>query len=500
MVLEIINRNFGIKELAMNRADRLARAAQLLVLALVLGWLAGWLLMAGGAKGASGSQVALRSGTGTAQLIASVPLPQMADGQMCEWEPASAPAGAAGNLFAAMQEERASAARPAPAADTGSTVDFSKRKPIRDIHDPYSAYSAVAVDTNNNDVVMTDENLFNVLVYDRTANTPPTATMTEPKRTIGGLKTKIEFQCGLYIDPTNGDIFAVNNDTVDTLVIFSRQARGNVPPTRELKTPHQTFGIAVDEQAQELYLSVQRDSAIVVFPKMAEEDTAPVRLIQGDHTMLADPHGMALDAKNNLLYVTNHGSVHQVREPKAKAEGSGSGAGRGINKPNWPISADNAVPGSGRLAGPSISVYSKDATGDAAPLRVIAGPHAQLDWPTGIAVDPDNGEIFVANDGGDSILVFSATASGDASPIRVIKGPKSMVKHPTGVFFDAKNHELWSANFGNHTATVYKTDASGDVAPLRVIRSAPVDRPVPGMGNPHPIAYDSKRQEILVPN
>ena len=81
------------------------------------------------------------------------------------------------------------------------------------------------------------------------------------------MKTKIEFQCGLYIDPTNGDIFAVNNDSVDSLVIFSRRAMGDMPPDRELKTPHGTFGIAVDEDAGEMYLTVQHDHAVVVFRK-----------------------------------------------------------------------------------------------------------------------------------------------------------------------------------------------------------------------------------------
>ena len=62
------------------------------------------------------------------------------------------------------------------------------------------------------------------------------------------------------------------------------------------------------------------------------------------------------------------------------------------------------------------------------------------------------------------------------------------------------NNELWVANFGNHTATVYRPKDAGDTAPIRVIRSAPPGRGVPGMGNPHPIAYDTKREQILVPN
>jgi hypothetical protein len=74
------------------------------------------------------------------------------------------------------------------------------------------------------------------------------------------------------------------------------------------------------------------------------------------------------------------------------------------------------------------------------------------------------------------------------------------VKNPTGVFVDVKNDELWVTNFGNHTATVYRRSASGDTPPLRVIRSAPAGKSALMIGNPGAIAYDTKREEILVPN
>jgi DNA-binding beta-propeller fold protein YncE len=123
-----------------------------------------------------------------------------------------------------------------------------------------------------------------------------------------------------------------------------------------------------------------------------------------------------------------------------------------------------------------------------------------MNWPTGIAVDEDRNEIYIANDGGNSVLVFDASAQGDVAPIRIVKGPASLVSNPTGVFFDKKNSELWVTNFGNHTSAVYSPTANGDVPPIRVIRSAPADQPVPGLGNPHPLAYDSKREQVLVPN
>ena len=42
--------------------------------------------------------------------------------------------------------------------------------------------------------------------------------------------------------------------------------------------------------------------------------------------------------------------------------------------------------------------------------------------------------------------------------------------------------------------------ASGEAAPLRIIRSGPLKEASLGIGNPHPVAYDSKREQILVPN
>jgi hypothetical protein len=53
---------------------------------------------------------------------------------------------------------------------------------------------------------------------------------------------------------------------------------------------------------------------------------------------------------------------------------------------------------------------------------------------------------------------------------------------------------------GNHSATVYRRAASGDAAPLRTIRSAPVGKQAQIIGNPGAVAYDSRREEILVPN
>ena len=138
--------------------------------------------------------------------------------------------------------------------------------------------------------------------------------------------------------------------------------------------------------------------------------------------------------------------------------------------------------------------------GNVPPIRVIQGPKTQFDWPTGLAVDEEKGELYVANDISSSILVFNVNDSGDVAPKRVIQGPKTNLRNPSGVWVDAKNHEVWAANFMNHSATAYALGVSGDVPPLRTIRSGPVGEPSLGIGNPHPLAYDTRREQILVPN
>ena len=354
------------------------------------------------------------------------------------------------------------------------------RPPVRVIKDRYPTYSAVALDLQNNEIVLQDENLFQIMAYDRLSNTPPRATMTEPKRVIGGLNTKVEFNCGLYIDPKNGDIYSVNNDTLNTMTIFSREAKGNVPPTRELATPHRSYGIAVDERAEELFMTVEDSPAVFVYRKYATGTEKPLRILKGNKTQLADAHGIALDTKNGWMFVANHGNAASYRE--------------GSNPPQ------GRVPGSGKFEAPSITVYPLKAQGDVAPIRVIQGPNTGFNWPAHLALDEQNGDVYVANDGGHSVLVFKVTDDGNVAPSRILKGPKTQIRNPTGVFVDLKNDEIVVANMGNHMATVYPRTANGDVAPRRVIRGAPADHAALQIGNPGAVAYDTKRDQILVPN
>src|SRR6266566_6990811 len=122
--------------------------------------------------------------TGYPQLVSVEPLPEVAmGGELC------APAPSPVRLAAALRQERFTAQSPSAAVADGRGSAALNRPPVRVIRDPYPTYSAVAVDPKNNEIVLQDENLFQLMVYDRLTNTPATARLSEPKRIISGHDT-----------------------------------------------------------------------------------------------------------------------------------------------------------------------------------------------------------------------------------------------------------------------------------------------------------------------
>jgi DNA-binding beta-propeller fold protein YncE len=393
-------------------------------------------------------------------------------------------------------------AQPAAASDAAKKTVHITRGPLRTVEDTYSSFSAVAVDPTRNEIVAEDENRDQLVVYGRLDNTPAQATMTEPKRVIGGRNTKISENCGLYIDPFSGDIYSVNGDTTNYMTVWTPDQKGNQAPSRALNVPHRAFAVAVDEPDKEMFITIEAPAAVVVYPKDADGQMVPLRILEGDKTLLADAHGLALDTKNGVMYVANQGATasntgdggwqHDVKDLKPGQPGV-----------EWMPDTDRwryLVPGTGTFLPPSITVYPLKASGDAAPIRVIRGPHTHLDWPAHISLDADRGEIYVANTVTNEILVFHANDNGDVAPFRVIHGEHTGLSHPHGVFVDTKNNEVVAANFGNHSSTIYPRTANGDVAPIRTIRAAPANAPAPMFGNIGALAYDTKRDQVLAPN
>src|SRR6267378_3614404 len=345
------------------------------------------------------------------------------------------------------------------------------REPVRRLWDTDPSYGAIAFDVRTGKVFLQDLNLWAIRVFDRLTNTPANVRRSDPERIIQGDQSGLVFNTCMYIDPMNGDIYTVENDIGDSISVYTQNASGNVGPSRTLEVTHRAHSITVDEERQELFVTINYPPQVEIYRKMASGKEKPLRVVAGESTRLADAHGIALDLKAKEMFVNNWGHISEYN-----------------------------VPGTGRFEEPSVTVYPLDANGDAAPSRVIQGPRTQLDWPGAMFVDPDKGEVYVTNSVGQSILVFGAKDKGDVPPRRILKGPRTRLSYPASLAVDIKNQELWISNLGSASATVYPLTANGDVAPLRTIRSAPANKVSLKFGKTQAVTYDTKREEILVPN
>jgi 6-phosphogluconolactonase (cycloisomerase 2 family) len=406
----------------------------------------------------------LKTITGSAQLVSVQEFGSMCLEPSGESDQAGEPSD--NNLFSAFQEKPVYAA----GQESGQTAEIN-RQPLRYLRDLDPIYSYVTVDNRRNEVFLQDANTWSIRIFNRLENTPGNAARSEAKRIIGGPKSDIQFNTCIYIDPFNGDIYTVENDVGNDVIVFNEDAEGDVAPIRKLTVTHRAYALAADETKQELYVSVQYPPQVEVYRKTATGNEKPLRIIRGESTRLNDVHGILVDSKNQVLIANNWGHISQYN-----------------------------VPGTGRFEAPSITVYRLDSDGDVSPLRVIQGPKTQLNWPGTMSLDPDTGDIYVGNDVGNDVLVFKETDRGDVAPSRIIKGDKTGLSSPAGVFVDTKNKELWVANIGNSSATVYPLGVNGNAAPIRTIRSAPKGKISLKFGKTQAVAYDSKREQMLVPN
>ena len=370
-----------------------------------------------------------------------------------------------------------------------ATIAGGDIQPARVVADPYPTLHSVVVDSERNRVFMSDPNRHALWSYDRLAASKGREQI-EPLTGVRGPATGMMFIAAITLDRDEQEIYTVDNDIGDRMMVFPYDAAGNVKPKRVLDVPHQAWGLSISPERNELAVSVESSRQIVIYRKGAEGREQPLRTVRGPKTGLGDPHGVFLDGRNNEIIVANHGN-QGGRQP---APGDAPARQRGTR-----VSEPQPIVG-GRFDEPSITVYNADAKGDAAPIRRIQGEKTGLNWPMAIDVDRNRNEIAVANNGDSSIRVFRRTDAGDVAPVRVIKGPATKITGPMGVAYDLKNNEIWVANYGDHTALVFSNTASGNVAPKRILRNAPAGSPTVGFGNPGAVAYDSKRDEILVPN
>ncbi|HJT89135.1 MAG TPA: hypothetical protein VJ732_14810 [Bryobacteraceae bacterium] len=156
-------------------------------------------------------------------------------------------------------------------------------------------------------------------------------------------------------------------------------------------------------------------------------------------------------------------------QPVRKVEGQGSLLGRTMHGIVYDSIHDEfTVP---QQFGQAILTYRGDASGEERPVRIIQGPHSELDAPEHLDVDPVHNEIFVPTRHG-TILVFPRDGQGDVAPIRVLGGPDTMLGSDEPLVVDPVHNLLISggrAGRGQTRLLIFNRTDAGNVKPKAVI-------------------------------
>jgi DNA-binding beta-propeller fold protein YncE len=218
-------------------------------------------------------------------------------------------------------------------------------------------------------------------------------------------------------------------------------ATGSDPPLRVIQGPRtglvQPDTISVDLAHDEI-IADSGDNAVLVFPRTANGDVAPIRRIGGPNTQISNIFGLAVDSSRNLIIVANRVEFGRQSNdgilifnrtdngnvtPKAVIAGPRTG----IIKIRQ-IVADEArgqifvtVKNNFEYYNPDhlrpspwnpdqtgfIGVWNITDNGDVPPRGVIKGPASGLVWPAGVAINPQNHEVYTIDSVSNALFMFS---------------------------------------------------------------------------------------------
>jgi len=257
--------------------------------------------------------------------------------------------------------------------------------------------------------------------------------------------------------------------------VFARLANGNSGPVRVIegqgtKLSRTMHGIAYDPLHDEMIVPVHLAGALLVFRGDAKGEEAPIRVIQGPHTGILRPETTALDLVHDEIYVGEDG-------------------------------------------GKDILVFPRNANGDVAPLRTIRGPKTGLDEVRGVAVDPVRNLLVVSSRSRKAptgLFIFNRTDDGNVTPRAIIAGPRTGIVRIRQIVVDPEQGKIFVAVKNNKES--YRWDAAspspwnpdepgfigvwditdnGDVLPRAVIKGL-----ASGLVWPAGVALNSEDREI----
>jgi DNA-binding beta-propeller fold protein YncE len=262
-----------------------------------------------------------------------------------------------------------------------------------------------------------------------------------PTRLITGQNTLLGRTIhGLAYNPTRDEIVAPNA-LADAVLVFRAGGTGAERPQRVIQGPHTHMvtphAVSLDLRNREILVASLTGRRINVFRGDANGDVTPVRVIEGPKTELGHVVGLAVDPERNLLAVAN---THEILifnrtdngdvAPRARIAGPKTG----MTDEPWQmefyrgrifLAASNHFH-QNLYEGVTLRADAKDVPddpwlnpilgfmgvwnitdeGDVAPLAMIRGPFSGLIHPVGLALNPNDGEIYVSDSVKNGVLSF----------------------------------------------------------------------------------------------
>jgi len=223
-----------------------------------------------------------------------------------------------------------------------------------------------------------------------------------PLRIIQGPKTGLGQPDTLYVDLAHDEIVADSGD--NAVLVFPRTANGDVAPLRRIGGPNthisNIFGLAVDS-ARNLIIVANRvesggrksNDGILIFNRTDNGDVAPKATIAGPRTGIIKIRQVVADEARGQIFVTVKNNFEYYNPDAARPS---------------PWNPDQTG---------FIGVWSVNDNGDVPPRGVIKGPASGLVWPAGVAINPQNHEVYTIDSVSNALSVFST--------------PEFFVKRPT---------------------------------------------------------------------
>ncbi len=243
--------------------------------------------------------------------------------------------------------------------------------PVRQIHGQKTLLSrtvhAIAYDEIHDEIVVPNQFAQAILTFRGGANEEEA-----PIRVIHGSRTQLQEPDRLGLDAVNGEIYVPQ---YGKLLVYSREADGDVAPSRVLETGGSMGGAVAIDAIHDLIVTAG-SSSIQIFAREGNGKVEPLRVISGPNVR------DSIDGGRNVAVYPPKGWIVL--------------ANQGVNR-NPPLDYSEES---------FVGVWSIYDDGDVLPRWKIGGPFGTLRQARGVALDPKNKTLIVSDKYLNAALTF----------------------------------------------------------------------------------------------